>query len=285
MPKNQDRVQFYYRALFVLITLMVVFGWAGVWYQRVTLEQASKEAFQSAALEIVQGLGVAAQTYVSQQLNELGRPVSDLPQIAQEAQRELFSVVRLLVDAGDPWIIGADNTMAFDESDNFEYFGIPIDQFLELQAAKPNGAQSYQGMLGDVINRSEGVGEYIWENNTVEIGAWTPVMIHEESGTEWMIGITTPLAAVLQAAGVDDATRTSVIVMGVVTVIVLAVVIGLRLSLREVRDLQAQVQQLQIQIDTQKRDTEVRDIVESEYFQQLSSRAKELRARARRATP
>jgi len=183
--------------------------------------------------------------------------------------------------------------MVFDESDDFPYFGIPIDKFLPMQAEQPNGASDYAQLLSDVIDRRENTGAYIWVQDKGsqyagwysgekgwEIGAWSPAIVDKKNNIKWMIGLTTPLAAIMEESGARDSVNRSILFMAIVTVVIAIVFYSFVLGQRRVQALQKEVAQLKIEIDAAKQQQDVSKIVESEYFQSLKERAAEIRARA-----
>jgi len=136
-------------------------------------------------------------------------------------------------------------------------------------------------MLQDVLLRNESTGEYIWlEEKGVEIGAWTPAILDEKHNIKWMIGLTTPLSAVMETSGANEFIRQSIIQMSFVTIVVFIVFYSFALGQRRVRALQKQLAELKIEIDQSKRKHDVDVIVESEYFQSLKVKAAEMRSRA-----
>ncbi len=283
--KNSGRLNSY--LLSIMTIGLVVFGWLNVYLQFISLQNATTTAFQEAALEIVQSTARAAKVYMRDQLKIRGLTITELSDTElREIETEFFETyvdpIELLDQAGDAWIIGWDNEMVFDQSIDFPYFGMPIDEFLPKQA-QAGGACDYEDMLDDVLNRRENVGQYIWdENKGWEYGAWTPAVVSEERDIKWMIGLTTPLTAILDGTGVNESIRESAYVMAAVTLVVGIVFFSFLAGQRQVRALQEQVVVLQIQIDETKKEHEVKTIVESEYFQDLKKRASELRAGGKR---
>jgi hypothetical protein len=252
-------------------------------------------------LEIVRATARAAKADWDDQLTIRGLDSNTItPEQIQEIElRFLMDYVRpisLLVPEGNAWVIGNDNSMVFDESDDFPYFGIPIDQFLPMQGAVPGGASDYDQMLQDVLARRENSGWYIWDQDKgieyagmytwekgIEIGAWTPAVVDEKNNIQWMIGLITPLAAIMEKSGARDSVNRSFIFMSVVTVVIGLVFYGFVLGQRRVRALQKEVAKLKIEIDASKRQREVDSIVESDYFQSLQKRAAEMRAQANKS--
>jgi hypothetical protein len=279
---------------------LVLFGWLNIYAQYISLKEATTKSIQAAELEIVRATARAAKADWEDQLTILKlSPDTITPKQIQDIElRFLLDYARpisLLVPEGNAWVIGNDNRMVFDESDDFPYFGIPIDQFLPKQATVPGGASDYDQMLSDVLARRENTGWYIWDQDKgvkyagiytwekgIEIGAWTPAVVDEKNNIKWMIGLTTPLAAIMQESGARDSVNRSILFMSVVTLVIGLVFYSFMVGQRRVRALQDEVAQLKIEIDESRKQKEVEQIVESEYFQSLQKRAAEIRARANR---
>jgi hypothetical protein len=287
------------RSFFILLFMtigLVLFGWYNVYSQYISLQEATMKATQAAELEIVRATARAAKADWDDQLTIRGLDSNTitLEQVQEIELGFLMDYVRpisLFVSEGNAWVIGNDNSMVFDESDDFPYFGVPIDQFLPMQAMVAGGASDFDQMLRDVLSRRENAGWYIWDQNKgieytglytwekgVEIGAWTPALVDEGNNIKWMIGLTTPLAAIMEKSGAHDSVNRSLIFMSVVTVVIGLVFYGFVLGQRRVRALQKEVAKLKIEIDASRRQREVAQIVESDYFQSIQKRAAEMRA-------
>jgi hypothetical protein len=297
----QDRTQSSFYALLFMAIGLVLFGWYNVYSQYVSLREATTKAIQVAELEIVRATARAAKAYWDDQLTILGLnsdtiTTEQVKDIELQFLMDYVRPINLLVKEGNAWVIGNDNNMVFDESDDFPYFGIPIDQFLPMQAKVPQGASDYNQMLQDVLARREGTGWYIWDQNKgsnytglyawekgKEIGAWTPAVVDEKNNIKWMIGLTTPLAAIMKESGARDSVNRSFLFMSIVTVVIGMVFYSFMLGQRRVRALQKEVAQLKIVIDENKKRQEVEQIVESEYFQSLQKRVAEIRSRSNRS--
>lgn len=297
----QDRTQSSFYILLFMAIGLILFGWYNVYSQYVSLRDATTKAIQAAELEIVRATARAAKAYWDDQLIIRGLNSDTItPEQIQKIELQfLMDYVRpinLLVKEGNAWVIGNDNNMVFDESDDFPYFGIPIDQFLPMQAKVRGGASNYGQMLQDVLARREGTGWYIWDQNKgseyagwfawekgKEIGAWTPAVVDEKNDIKWMIGLTTPLAAIMKESGARDSVNRSFLFMSVVTVVIGLVFYSFMLGQRRVRALQKEVAQLKIVIDENRKRQEVEQIVESEYFQSLQKRVAEIRARSNKS--
>jgi len=297
----QDRTQSSFYALLFMAVGLVLFGWYNVYSQYVSLRDATTKAIQVAELEIVRATARAAKAYWDDQLTILGLSSDTItPKQVQDIELHFLldyaRPINLLVKEGNAWVIGNDNRMVFDESDDFPYFGIPIDQFLPMQAKVAGGASDYDQMLQDVLARREGTGWYIWQQNKgiqytglytwekgKEIGAWTPAVVDEKNNIKWMIGLTTPLAAIMKESGARDSVNRSFLFMSVVTIVIGLVLYSFMLGQRRVRALQKEVAQLKIVIDENKKRQEVEQIVESEYFQSLQKRVAEIRSRSNRS--
>ncbi len=293
----QNRAQSSFYALLFMTVGLVLFGWYNVYSQYISLREATIKSIQAAELEIVQTFARAAKLYWADQLTIMGIDSNTItPEQIQDIELRFlkgYVKLHLLVDEGDGWVIGNDNSMVFDESDDFPYFGVPIDQFLPMQAAVAGGARDYDQMLDDVLSRREGTGWYVWDQNKginyaglytwekgIEIGAWTPAVVDEKNNIRWMIGVTTPLAAIMQESGARDSVNRSFLFMAVVTVVIGLVFYSFLLGQRRVRALQKEVAQLKIVIDENRKKKEVEQILESDYFQSLQKRAAEIRAKS-----
>jgi hypothetical protein len=263
---------------------LVISGWINVYLQYINLREATKTATEAAALEIVRSTARAARLYWADQLkiqNLEPNKITDeqLRNIEIQFFTNYIDPIQLLVPEGDAWVIGYNNEMVFDKSVDFPYFGMPIDQFLPAQAVA-GGAKNYDQMLSDVLNRRENTGEYTWyKPKGVEIGAWTPAILYENKNIKWMIGLTTPLSAVMDKSGANRSVRQSVLLMCFVTLVVGIVFYSFVLGQRRVRVLQTELAQLKIEIDQSKRQQEVQQIVDSDYFQTLKAKAAEMRLR------
>ena len=297
----QDRAQSSFYALLFMTVGLVLFGWYNVYSQYISLKEATTKAIQAAELEIVRATARAAKADWDDQLTIMGLDANTITreQIQNIELRFLMDYVRpitLLVPEGNAWVIGNDNRMVFDESDDFPYFGVPIDKFLPMQAAVVGGASDYDQMLSDVLNRRENTGWYIWQQNKgskyaglytwekgIEIGAWTPAVVDEKNNIQWMIGLTTPLAAIMKESGARDSVNQSFLFMAVVTVVIGLVFYSFLLGQRRVRALQKEVAQLKIVIDETRKQKEVAQILESDYFQSLQKRAAEIRAKSNKS--
>jgi hypothetical protein len=298
----QDRAQSSFYALLFMTVGLVLFGWYNVYSQYISLREATKKSIQAAELEIVRATARAATVYWDDQLTIMGLD-SDTITTEQVQKIELQFLVNyvqpisLLVDEGDAWVIGSDNSMVFDESPDFRpYFGMPIDEFLRRQAEVPGGASDYDQMLNDVLSHQENIGWYIWEKQKgseyagfytwekgIEIGAWTPAMVDEENNIQWMIGLTTPLSAIMEKSGARDSVNRSFLFMAVVTVVIGLVFYGFLVGQRRVRALQHEVAQLKIVIDESRKQKEVEQILGSDYFQSLQKRAAEIRSKSNKS--
>lgn len=294
---SQDRGQSSFYMLLFMTVGLVLFGWYNVYSQYVSLRKATTKATQAAELEIVRATARAASAYWDDQLTILGLDASTItPEQIQDIELQFLldyvRPIKLLVNEGNAWVIGNDNNMVFDESDDFPYFGIPINQFLPMQEKVAGGASDYDQMLQDVLSRHENMGWYIWDQNKgieytglytwekgIEIGAWTPAVVDEKNNIQWMIGLTTPLAAIMKESGARDSVNQSFLFMAVVTVVIGLVFYSFVLGQRRVRALQKEVAQLRIVIDEARKKKEVDQILESDYFQSLQKRAAEIRAR------
>jgi two-component system cell cycle sensor histidine kinase/response regulator CckA len=301
MPKKlfQDKANTSFYVLLIMTIGMVLIGWYNVYSQYISLRSATTKSIQAAELEIVRATARAAKLYWADQLTILGL---DANSVTPEQTREIelnflknYVQMKLLVAEGNAWVIGNDNRMVFDESDDFPYFGTPIDKFMPMQAAKQGGARDYEQMLNDVLNRREGIGWYVWVEDKgseyagiytwekgSEIGAWAPA-IDKEKHLNWMIGLTTPLAAIMRESGAHNSVNQSFIFMAIVTVVIGLIFYGFTIEQRQVKVLQQEVQQLKIEIDETRKQKDIEQIFESDSFQTIKKRAAEIRARSNKS--
>ena len=314
---NQNQSSFY--ILLIMTVGLVLFGWYNVYAQYWSLRNATIASIQAAEQQIVEATANAAQVYWRDQLRNLNVTSntitnSQIRDIEEKFFTDYISKIHLLVDEGDAWVIGYNNEMVFDKSVDFPYFGITIDKFLPMQAASPSRASHYEQMVSDVLARRENTGWYIWDQNKgckwdgsykpgvtditkvdcgnvkeiggytwekgIEIGAWTPAVVDDTHNIKWMIGLTTPLTAIMDQSGARKSVNESILFMAIVTIVIAVVFYNFVIGQRRVQALQKEVAQLKIEIDAAKKQQEVSKIVESEYFQSLKERAAEIRARA-----
>lgn len=201
----------------VTVVLLVLFGWYLVYTQSQTTEQTNIVAFQETELEIVRSMGRSIEVYIEQQMDILNR--DDISEIEQEVLKKFIAPVHLLQN-GDAWIYTPEYVV-FDKSSDFpdEYRDKNMAEIFAIQAEF--GASHYEEMTEAVMTAQEGVGWYIWlPEKGEEIAAWTPV---EVNGYVWIIGLSTPLAEIMQATGANDQINTLMIAMSMTT----AIVIGL----------------------------------------------------------
>jgi len=200
--------------IFILLIASAVFFIINV--NRVVTETAIS-SYQTNELEIVRETARAIQEYVYVQTVVLGR--TDISNIEQEVYTKFVDPIRLLKN-GDAWIYAPDH-IVFDKSADLptEYWGRSMAEIFALQ--KKNGASHYEEMTADVTNAREGVGYYVWlPEKGSEIAAWTPVRIGNYT---WTIGLSTPLAEILDATGASAqiALFTYIILVSIIIALVL----------------------------------------------------------------
>lgn len=293
--KQQEQLRVYIRS--ILPVLLVVFGWYNVYSLARSLEANVIEAYQDAQLEVVRNAARAASVYIAQELERRGEgAVAD---IEREVQREFVKPIRIGIGIEDAWMLGdawiyAPDHIVFDESEDLpeEYWGLSMSEIFALQ--RENGAWHFEEMSQAVANAQEGIGWYVfwpdkageytpwWEFLTQdsgrEIAAWTPV---EVFGNKWVIGMSAMLPRIMENSGAYSQIHGAIIQMLVVTAVVFGLLYFLHRAEMQVRELRQKVEVLQIEVDEAKKALQVSAIVESEYFQDLAARAKELRARSK----
>ena len=293
--KGRNQLRLY--ALTALPVLLVAFGWYTVVVQSHSLETAAIQTYQEAQLEVVRNAARAATVYITGELEQRGyEAVHD---IEQEVLNNFVKPIRIGT-VGDAWIYSP-QYVVFDESEDFpaEYVGKSMAEIFEIQ--KKNGAWHYEGMTAAVMNGREGVGWYVWEPDKTkeatpwwepltrdagrEIAAWTPVVVFPGTDKEltWLIGMSSMLPEIMQINGGYTQVKSSITTMFIVTVAVFVLLGLLRRAEVQVQELRQEVQELRIEIDEAKKAKQVAEIVETEYFQALSARARAMRKRRRKA--
>lgn len=201
------------------IILLTALGWYFVRQQNQSLTQTTISTYQQTELEIVRSVARSIQSYVTLQMDELGR--TDIAAIEQEIFKQFVEPVRLL-ENGDAWIYTPDY-IVYDQSADLpaEYHGKSMAEIFALQTEQ--GANHYEAMVEAVMQAQEGVGWYIWlPEKGQEIAAWTPVTVGDYV---WIIGLSTPLPEILEANGDASQIRSSVIIMSLGTVVALALLV------------------------------------------------------------
>lgn len=288
---SSDRIRNY--TLVALPIVLILFGWYTVIDQSRRLEQATVKTFQNAELEVVRNAARAATLYIETEIDRRG--VDAIHQIEQEVLTGLVKPIRIGT-VGDAWIYSPEYVV-FDESEDFpeDYIGKSMAAIFEIQ--KENGAWHYDEMTDDVMSGREGIGWYVWapdkaresapwwepitQDTGREIAAWTPVEVFPGTKSElvWVIGMSSMLPELMQSTGAYDHVQSSIITMSAVTVLVFGLLFMLNRAETEVQELRQQVEALHIEIDESRRTQEVEEIVETDFFQDLSARAREMRER------
>lgn len=207
--------EFFNILLPVTVVLLVLFGWYLVYTQTQTTEQTNIAAYQQTELELVRSMGRSIEVYIEQQMDILNR--DNISEIEQEVLKQFIAPVHLL-ENGDAWIYTPEYVV-FDKSSDFpdEYRDKNMAQIFATQVK--SGASHYEEMTEAVMNTEEGVGWYIWlPEKGEEIAAWTPVTVN---GYSWIIGISTPLAEIMEATGANAQINTLMIAMSLTSLIVI----------------------------------------------------------------
>jgi hypothetical protein len=293
--------------LTIVLILLVAFGWYNVYNLARSLEESAIQTFQAAQLEIVRNAGRAADVYIETELDRRGEEA--LPDIEVEVLNKFVLPIRIgttqigaeSTNVGDAWIYTPDYVV-FDPSEDFPetYVGKSMAEIFELQ--KENGAFHYQEMSNAVGNAEGGTGWYVWEPDKAseaapwweiltrdsgrEIAAWWPVPEIEghEGEFEWVVGMSAMLPHIMRMTGGYDQIQNAMIQMLVVTAAIAVMLVLLRRAQAQVQELRAQVAELRIVIDETKKEKQVSEIVDSEYFQELEARAKQMRERKKEAS-
>jgi two-component system cell cycle sensor histidine kinase/response regulator CckA len=291
--RSREKLRLY--ALTALPVLLVAFGWYIVVAQSRSLEKAAIQTYQDAQLEVVESAARAAQVYIEGELARRGDGA--VHTIEQEVLVNFVKPIRIGT-VGDAWIYSPEYVV-FDESEDFPaaYIGKSMAEIFDIQ--KENGAWHYEQMTEAVMNGREGTGWYVWEPGKAkesapwwefltkdvgrEIAAWTPVVVFPGTDQEltWLIGMSAMLPEVMRIDGAYAQIGRSIIIMSIVTVVVFALLFLLRRAETQVKELRQEVQELRIEVDEAKKSKQVSEIVETEYFQDLSARARAMRERKR----
>lgn len=306
--KNKGREQARNYVLIILPIALVAFGWWNVFNTANNLEDNTIQTFQEAQLTVVENAGNAARLYID---DNLPHPESDRPntglmevnaplkakinKIEIEVQSQFVLPIKI-GNVGDAWIYSPDYVV-YDQSPDFPpiYIGKSMGEIFEIQ--KEAGAFHYEEMTAAVEAGEEGTGWYVWdpekakesasrwefltEDSGREIAAWKPITAFENTDEEltWVVGMSAMLPDLMTENGAYDQIETNILQMTVVTIVVVVLFFYLFRAQAQVQELRQQVQELRVEIDQSKRAEQVSEIVESEYFQDLAKRAKELRAR------
>ncbi len=277
--------------------LLILFSWYTVIQQSRRIEQANIQTYQSAELEVVKNAARAAKLYIEIQIRDRGEDA--IHEIEQEVLEKLVKPIRI-GKVGDAWIYSPEYVI-YDESDDFpaEYIGKSMAEIFAIQ--KEKGASHYEDMTKAVSEGSEGVGWYMWEPEKAqdsapfwevltqdsgrEIAAWTRVVVFPGTHNEriWIIGMSAMLPEIMKETGAYGHIQSSIITMTVITILVFIMLWLLNRAETEVKQLQMKVAALHIEIDEARKMKEVSEIVDNDFFHDLSTRAKQMRAR-RRAT-
>jgi hypothetical protein len=286
---------------FILLALpivMVIMGWYNVYSQSKALEDATIKTYQEAELEVVKNAARAATIYIQGVLEREGRSEEVIHRVEVDVLRLFVKPIKI-GSVGDAWIYSPDYVI-FDDSEDFpkEYMGKNMAQIFELQ--KNNGASHYEEMTQAVLAGKEGTGWYIWDPNKAkesaawwefltrdaghEIAAWTPVTVFEGTSSQltWVIGMSSMLPEIMRANGAYAQIQYNIILMSAVTLVVALLLFFLLRAETQVQKLEAAVAELKIEINEARKAREVSEVVETEYFQNLSARVKDIRDGRRR---
>ncbi len=198
----------YYATLPTMVVLVVALGWHAVLHQNQALAQAVTTAYQQAGLEIVRTAARSVEQYVHDQTQTRGRQNSAA--IEREACEQFVAPLTLLEHSA-AWVYTPDHVVFAPGSDfPDEYRDQSLAEIFARQAA--NGASHYENLTDAVTHAREGTGWYIWlPEKGREIAAWTPVQV---GGQVWIIGLSTPLAEILDSTGAARQMRGLEIIMG-----------------------------------------------------------------------
>jgi hypothetical protein len=294
--RQQGQLRVYIRN--ILPVLLLAFGWYNVYSLARNLEKNVIEIYQDAQLEVVRNAARAAVVYITHELERRGQDA--IPEIEREVQREFVKPIRIGIDEEDAWMLGdawiyAPDHIVFDESEDLpeEYWGMSMPEIFELQ--DEYGAWHYEEMSEAVVKGQEGIGWYVfwpdkageyapwWEflthDSGREIAAWTPVEVFDN---KWVIGMSAMLPRIMENSGAYLQIQNAIVQMLVVTVLVFGLLYFLNRAEVQVKELRQRVEILQIEIDEAKKASQVSEIIESEYFQNLAAHAKELRTRKKK---
>jgi len=198
----------------VTVVLLVLLGWYMLYIQIQSTRQTNIVAYQQTELELVRSMARSIEVYVYQQMEILNR--DNISDIEQEVLRKFIAPVRLL-ENGDAWIYTPEYVI-FDKSTDFpeEYRNKNMAEIFATQ--QQNGASHYQQMTDAVMSAEEGTGWYIWlPEKGQEIAAWTPITVNDYV---WIVGISTPLAEILDGTGANTQIGALLTGMSLTTVIV-----------------------------------------------------------------
>lgn len=228
-----------------------------------------------------------------------------IPEIEIEVLNQYVVPIKI-GNVGDAWIYAPDH-IVFDPSPDFppEYIGKSMAEIFEIQ--KANGAFHYEAMTESVVSASREfqqfddgnccTGWYVWEPEKAveatplwefitddsgrEIAAWTGFKVFEGEPSEetWVIGMSAMLPELMTENGAYNDIQNAMTQMVIITIAVLVLMTSLWRAETQVKELREQVRELRVEIDEGKRAQQVSEIVDSEYFQGLAERAKELRER------
>ena len=217
----------------ITVVLLVLLGWYMVYIQIETTTQTNIAAYQQTELELVRSMARSIEVYVYEQMEILDR--TNISDIEQEVLKKFIAPVRLL-ENGDAWIYTPDYVV-FDKSSDFpeEYRNKNMAEIFAIQ--EEHGATHYEDMTNGVMNAQEGVGWYIWlPEKGKEIAAWTPVTVNDYV---WIVGISTPLAEILEGTGANSQIRVLLTGMSLTTVIVVGFLLMWGVSLVKRRQVES----------------------------------------------
>ncbi len=198
----------------VAVVLLVILGWYMLYIQIQSTRQTNIVAYQQTELELVRSMARSIELYVYEQMEILNR--DDISEIEQEVLKNFIAPVRLL-ENGDAWIYTPEYVI-FDKSQDFpeEYLNKNMAEIFAIQ--QKNGAAHYEDMTEAVMRAEEGTGWYIWlPEKGQEIAAWTPVTVNDYV---WIVGVSTPLAEILDGTGANTQIGVLLTGMSITTVIV-----------------------------------------------------------------
>lgn len=309
---NKRRDQIQATILITLPLLLVAYGWFNVYNLASNLEDNTIKTYQEAMFEVVDNAAYSAELYSSaeiQAIRDANSGASD-EEIAQAVDESLLDIEIYMLEnfvgtiqignlgGGDglAWIYTPEYIVLDNSPDVQDYIGLSIADIFAAQDEKA-GAFHYDGVVNGVTNAESGVGWYVfdpekakdftpwWEfltdDSGIEVAAWKAFNVFEGEEYEktWIIGMSAMLPELMTENGAYNDIQNSMTQMVIITIAVLVLMVSLWRAETQVKELREQVRELRVEIDEGKRAQQVSEIVDSEYFQGLAERAKELRER------
>jgi hypothetical protein len=309
---NKRRDQIQATILITLPLLLVAYGWFNVYNLATNLEDNTIETYQEAMFEVVDNAAYAAELYSSGEIQairdanvgasdeEIAAEVdSAIPDIENYMLQNFVGTIQIgNLDGGDglAWIYSPERIILDNSGDVQQYPDQSAAQIFEAQDREA-GAFHYEELVDGIMNAKSGVGWYVydpekakdfapwWEFVTddtgIEVAAWKAFNVFggEEYEKTWIIGMSAMLPELMTENGAYNDIQNAITQMVIITIAVLLLMVSLWRAETQVKELRDQVRELRVEIDEGKRAQQVSEIVDSEYFQGLAERAKELRER------